>query len=370
MSNKNTIEIRLEVRDDGTVKIREFSKEAKGRMDDVEGSAKKLSSGLTSMTGVVVSLATAYGIKGLAGSFIAAADAAEQYQTRLTVLLRSEAEGVRLAQEMTAYAGKVPHTYQDIMESATQLSGIMSGGVEQIKQWMPLIGDLAAATGLSIQQTTEQVSRMYSAGAASADLFRERGVLAMLGFQAGVTYSAEETRRGMMEAWNKADSQFRGATDKLAETWQGKISMMEDAWFTFSEGFGRLITTKMEPHVALLTKALGFLATKIQTMADEAQLGAEAEKWERAFQSSSGWIGKARGALGDLYSTLASWSEKSNAYLYAESEQRKQIIELIKEQEAWNLYAAGGVAGGATTFLPGSGGGAGSDEQEKLKEEL
>jgi len=59
---------------------------------------------------------------------------------------------------------------------------------------------------------------MYSAGAASADLFRERGILAMLGFQAGVTYSAEETRQRLMQAWLEPESKFKGMTGEMAKT--------------------------------------------------------------------------------------------------------------------------------------------------------
>jgi len=74
---------------------------------------------------------------------------------------------------------------------------------------------------------------MYSAGAASADKFREKGVLAMLGFQAGVSYSAEETRKMLMEAWEDPASKFAGSTDAMAASWDGMLSMLSDAWFAF-----------------------------------------------------------------------------------------------------------------------------------------
>lgn len=178
-------------------------------------------------------LALGYGVKEISGDFLGAADSAEQYRVRLSVLLRSQEEGNRMFKEMADYASKVPFEYENVMGSATALSGVMKGGVDEVKEWMPLIGDLAATTGLSLEETTGQVIRMYSAGAASADMFRERGVLAMLGFKAGVSYSAEETRKKMMEEWKKADSQFRGATDKLAKTWAGQMSMISDKWYQF-----------------------------------------------------------------------------------------------------------------------------------------
>ena len=175
----------------------------------------------------------AVGLGLLVRSFITAASVTEQFQVRLQVLLGSVQEGKRLFEEMSAFAGRVPFEFEHVMGAATQLSGVMRGGVEEIKTWMPLIGDLAAVSGLTLQQTTEQVIRMYSAGAASADLFRERGITAMLGFQMGVSVSAEETRKRLMESWKKTDSQFRGATGLLAQTWTGTMSMLSDKWFQF-----------------------------------------------------------------------------------------------------------------------------------------
>jgi hypothetical protein len=148
-------------------------------------------------------------------------------------LLGSVGEANKLFEDLAQYAGKVPFQLDEIMESATTLGGIMDGGRKQIMSWMPLIGDLAAATGLGIRETTEQVQRMLSAGAASADRFRERGVLAMLGFQAGVSYSAKETEERLEKAWESSASKFRGATDEMAKTWTGSVSMLGDAWFQF-----------------------------------------------------------------------------------------------------------------------------------------
>ena len=127
----------------------------------------------------------------VARSFLSAARTAENYQVRLKVLLGSVEKGNRLFREMAKFASGVSFQYKDIMGSATMLAGVMRGGVAEISRWMPLIADLAAATGLSIQDTTGQVIRMYSAGASAADMFRERGVLGMMGFRQGVKYTAE-----------------------------------------------------------------------------------------------------------------------------------------------------------------------------------
>lgn len=215
------------------------------------GSLNKIRRMIFSLGTAVIAFAGAYGLMKLIKSFIKAGDVAESYGVRLKVLLRSTSEGNRLFRDMTKFASKVPFEYEQIMNAATQLAGVMRGGVDEIKKWMPLIGDLAATTGLDIAKTTEQVIRMYAAGAASADLFRERGVLAMLGFQSGVQYTAEETRKILWEAWVKIDSQFRKATGELAKTWSGKVSMMRDAWFLFrnavwESGLGEAMKSMLE----------------------------------------------------------------------------------------------------------------------------
>lgn len=206
---------------------------AKDLTGGVVGSVTK---GLRGITNTVFSLKGALagvGVGLVAKSFVDAASTSEQLQTRLSVLLGSVEEGNRLFKDMSEFAGKVPFEYEEIMQSATMLSGILKGGVDEINEWMPLIGDLAATSGLSIQETTEQVQRMLSAGAASADKFRERGINAMLGFQSGVSYSAEQTRDRLIEAWTEAGSKFKGATGLLADTWDGQTSMMKDKWFQF-----------------------------------------------------------------------------------------------------------------------------------------
>jgi len=160
----------------------------------------------------------------------------EQYNIRLKAVLGSTERGNMLFQDMVKFASRVPFSFREIMGAATQLASVSRGGIEEVNKMMPLIADLAAASGLGIQETTDQVVRMMSAGAASADLFRERGVLAMMGFQSGVTYSAEETKKRLISAWEDQGSKFRGASLDMAQSWDGLMSMLGDKWTLFTKG--------------------------------------------------------------------------------------------------------------------------------------
>lgn len=184
----------------------------------------------------------------------------------------------------------------------------MKGGVDEVKKWMPLIADLAATTGLTIEDTTGQVIRMYSAGAAAADMFRERGVLAMMGFQAGAKYSVEETRKKMFEEWQKADSQFRGATEGLAQTWKGLTSMMADVWFTFRD-----MVMKAGVFDVLKGKLQTFL-DKINEMKESGELEALATKMSDIFINVVNGIELSIKALNELRKGLDTLNKLTPAY--------------------------------------------------------
>lgn len=270
------------------------------------------------LTTLAAGAAAGYGLKRLAGLFIDAGSVTEQLQVRLSALLGSQAEGARLFKEMADFAGRVPFEFRDVMAAATQLTGVMEGGVDQVRAWIPLIGDLAAVSGLSIQQATEQVIRMYSAGAASADLFRERGILAMLGFQAGVSVSAEETRKRLVEAWQDAGSKFRGVTDELAKTWEGKMSMLKDAWFQFKDEVAKA------GFLDFAKETLDDILTTIEDLKTRGKLKIWAEESSKAMTKffetlrdgfpvflrlvgAVGWLVGKTVALTDFFAKVAAW---------------------------------------------------------------
>ena len=205
--------------------VQRFSNMARRGFTGMKNVVGKVTRSIFSLKGALLGL----GLGMIAKSFLDVANTTEQLRIRLQYIIGSVEEGNRLFNEMSKFAGNVAYEYNDIMQSATALAGVMKGGVEEVKQWMPMIADLATVSGLSINDTTQQIIRMYSAGAAAADLFRERGVLAMLGFQAGVSYSAEETRKKLLELYPKAE--WKDAAQAMASTWSGTMSMIADKWF-------------------------------------------------------------------------------------------------------------------------------------------
>ena len=242
MANKE-VNLIMRLREDVSKGLANINKKVSQVSNKMQGMSKKQSMSWVDLCAKVYLYTQGIRTAARAMSiFINAASKVEGLQVRLKVLFGSVEKGNKVFEEMADLAGKVPKTYDEIMEGATTLAGVVRGGTEEIKKLMPIIIDLSAATGMSVMDTTSQMVRMYSAGAASADMFRERGVLAMLGFESGVSVSAENTMKRVFAAYEDAGSKFRGASKELAKTWIGQMSMLSDSWFKFTAQVGNFIT--------------------------------------------------------------------------------------------------------------------------------
>jgi len=282
MSDEILVQVKLEDLMSG--KWKTLADKTKTQTSRMRKTIDKVKASVFSLKGAVIGLGAAFAARAgfnLAKSFVDTAASVEQMQIRLRILLGDVEEANILFEDLATFAGKVPFELQEIMQSATMLAGVLKGGRAEVMDWMPLIADLAGAIGLSFQETAEQVQRMMSAGAASADRFRERGVLAMLGFKAGVSYSAEETKQKLVDEWNKAGSKFKGGAADMADSWNGKISMIKDAWFQFQRA---VIKT---PVFERLKKGLDDVIARIDEMKKSGDLERFAEGARAAFVTAA-----------------------------------------------------------------------------------
>lgn len=198
----------------------------------LETGLSRVSSAIFSLKGLIVG-----GILGAtAKDFIEAASSAEQYRFRLSVLLGSIKEANDLYEKMDALGAKIPFRNNEIQVSATKLAMVLKGGSTEIQKWMPIIADVAAVSGMGIEETTATIVRMFTYGSVAARAFKTSGVLSMLGFQEGVNLSAEKSKQKLMESWEAPTSRFRGAAETMSKTWKGMLVGFQNTWDSFQEG--------------------------------------------------------------------------------------------------------------------------------------
>jgi hypothetical protein len=157
----------------------------------------------------------------------------ESLQVRLKFLFGTAEEGAKAFDNMAKFASKVPFSLEEIQQGAGVLS-VVSKDADELSNIMEITGNVAAVTGLDFRTASEQIQRSLSAGISAADLFRERGVRDLLGFKAGATVTAEETAEAFQRVFGKG-GQFGGATDELATTLGGTLSMIGDKVFNFKK---------------------------------------------------------------------------------------------------------------------------------------
>ena len=207
----------------------------------VGDSSKKMSTGLNNLskslarvtataTKVGAVLGVAFGaifVKGVVDTGIQI----ENLQIRLKALFGTAEEGERAFEAMLSFAGKVPFTLGEIQQASGNLA-VVANDADELAKVLEITGNVASVTGLDFQQTAEQIQRSFSGGIASADVFRERGVRDLLGFSAGATVSAEETREAFERVFGRGGT-FGNVTDELANTLTGTISMIKDKFMQF-----------------------------------------------------------------------------------------------------------------------------------------
>ena len=198
--------------------------------DKTRQAMKSASTGLNNLKQSVFSLQTALiGIGGtlVAKSFLDTARETERLQVRFKFLFDDVREGEKAFRGLTEFASKVPFSLEEIQRGAGNLA-VVSQSAEEMNRLLAITGDLAVASGLDFQTTAEQIQRTFSSGINSADLFRERGVREMLGFEAGVAVSAEKSKQHIIDIFETGSKSFVGGSQVMADTFDGVVSMIGD----------------------------------------------------------------------------------------------------------------------------------------------
>lgn len=256
MSSSGTLPLAITLRVDGSGQVTGEIGKVTGGLKGLEDKARASSAGIARGQGAlqsalrgtkstVASLANEFSVLRAAAvvagaafvgrSFIGTASELENVAVRMRFLTGSTAEAAASTKLLRDYANQVPFEFEEIAQAAPSLL-VVAKGTDDLNKLLQITGDLAAVSGLSFAETAAQLQRAMSGGIASADLFRERGISALLGFQAGVQVTGEQTKAAIYDMWfgpGGATNSIKGASNAMADTWTGITSMLSDKWFAF-----------------------------------------------------------------------------------------------------------------------------------------
>ena len=164
----------------------------------------------------------------------------EQIEITLGNLTGSAEKGARALDVITQKAQELPFSFRELAGASPVLLTV-SKNLEEFQTNIQLAADIAANFGIPFEQAASSLQRAFSAGAAAADVFREKGVLAAAGFQAGVSYSVEET----IQKFNEFGDQIEGVSSKLNTSLTGAVSQAGDAFTQFQKAIGDSIKPEL-----------------------------------------------------------------------------------------------------------------------------
>jgi len=202
--------------------------------DKTKAALTGVRNGLNNLRTAVFSLQSA--IVGIGGglairSLTKVGSEVEDLGVRFNFLFGNVEQGTKAFDNLVDFAARVPFSLQEISAASGNLA-VVAKDADDLTRILKITGNVAAVTGLDFALTATQIQRSFAGGIAAADVFRERGVRALLGFKAGATITAEATIKAFEDTFGEG-GRFGKATEVLATTFTGTLSMLSDKLFKF-----------------------------------------------------------------------------------------------------------------------------------------
>ena len=202
--------------------------------DKTKAALTGVRNGLNNLRTAVFSLQSA--IVGIGGglairSLVKVGSEVEELVVRFNFLFGNVEQGTKAFDNLVDFAARVPFSLQEISAASGNLA-VVAKDADDLTRILKITGNVAAVTGLDFALTATQIQRSFAGGIAAADVFRERGVRALLGFKAGATITAEATIKAFEDTFGEG-GRFGKATEVLATTFTGTLSMLQDKLFKF-----------------------------------------------------------------------------------------------------------------------------------------
>tara|TARA_R110000796_G_scaffold73508_3_gene165311 strand:+ start:3197 stop:4999 length:1803 start_codon:yes stop_codon:yes gene_type:complete len=249
------------------------SSKFRGQLNKAERSMKGFGGAANVTKGSIIGLAARFaplaaGLVAVTAAFkgissaVGAAKKIEDIGVVMNNIVGSAEGGAIALQKIRDVAQELPFDFEQIAGAAPALATV-SKTINELEENTRLAADIAAVTGLSFEDSASQIQRAFSGGAGAADMFREKGVLAMAGFQAGATYSIDETKKKLKEFGESVD----GAANDLNKTLSGAISQTGDRMFNFRASMGGAITPELTAFLTNLVSVFDNNKEKIDAFA-------------------------------------------------------------------------------------------------------
>lgn len=206
----------------GVVKAEVQTKTSVGRIRDqlaVWGFAIRGVSNLLTMAGKGVEF------------MIGASREVERLQLRLHGLYQDAGLAAEAYKKFEDVAKRTPATLQQVTEAGATLKAFGLDAVATLES----VVDLASYMGMDLVEAASAVGRSFAGGVGASEIFRERGVLALIksfsGLEDLTTLTLPEFRKVMLETLSDPSAGIAGSAERISKSFAGAASNIQDAMF-------------------------------------------------------------------------------------------------------------------------------------------
>lgn len=247
MSNENSINVRLVVHDDGTVKIKQFADATDDSLKKTERSAETLRSKLSALQGHWLAFTAAVaGAGAIIASTTQAFMEAEAAEMKLGIAMQNA--GTYTGENLEALKAYAKHlqdvtAYEDDQTIAA-MANMQTYGMQtdELKLATQAALDLASAKGIDLMTASELVGKAFVG---------ETQTLARYGLVLDDNLGRGEKFEAVLGMIN---DRFGGSAQAELMTYQGQLRKLGNLWGDIKEGFGYAFIKTMEMILMLLSR--------------------------------------------------------------------------------------------------------------------
>ncbi len=282
---KSVFQMLLDVKTRGSNNIRRLGRDLQG----VQGKAKNLASSFAGLTKPLIALAGIGGGAALVTSIFGSRAELESQTRSLQVLTGSAEKTKQIVGEIKAFGAATPFQVRDLIDVTKKLKAF---GIEtdSLVDTTKRLGDVAGATGADLDGIATAFGQIRAKGKFSQEenlQLLERGVDLTTELKKMYGLSGDELAKAMskgqisFEAANQAlitltnqGGQYFGGAISQADTLNGKLSTLQDAFVTLGQNIGKVL----EPLFKGILDFVTMLTNKLNSLFAEADITNQAMK--------------------------------------------------------------------------------------------
>ena len=262
----------------------QFDRTMSNTKKSVRGFGKSLMGIKSALAGVALAMGAAFATRKIF-DFIAssskAASSVESLTTQFTTLLGSTEKAEERMKELVEFAAKTPFEVEGLSRTSKLLQ-TLGGSMLATGNGLRMVGDAAALAGQPLEEVGLHVGRLFNAitsgtsAGESVNRLQELGLITgkvKIGFEelgkaqkSGKTATLSSATA--LKLLQNVLASSEGSMAKLADTTEGKMSMVKDAVFKVKSAFGTGFNDGLKVALDAMSGGIPKLADKAAEMGD------------------------------------------------------------------------------------------------------